>query len=140
MAQASAAARPRSEGPRIPFRSRCPALDYEYILVIGLTGSIGTGKSEAARVLRELGAEVINADEVGHEAYTPHTDSWNAVVDAFGPDILQTDGEIDRRKLGAIVFADPGQWDKLNEIAPKSINGRKMQPLGEHVAELRARF
>lgn len=86
------------------------------MLVVGLTGSIGTGKSEVTRVLQELGAKVINADQVGHEAYTPHTESWNAVVDAFGRDILQPDGQIDRRKLGAIVFADPGQMAKLNGI------------------------
>ena len=93
------------------------------MLVIGLTGSIGTGKSEATRTLQGLGAEVINADQVGHEAYTPHTDSWNTVVDAFGRDILQSDGEIDRRKLGAIVFADPGQMAKLNGIMHPRIAG-----------------
>ena len=86
------------------------------MLVIGLTGSIGTGKSEVTRILEDLGAQVINADQVGHEAYTPNTESWNEVVDAFGRDILQPDGEIDRRKLGAIVFADAGQMARLNGI------------------------
>ena len=86
------------------------------MLVVGLTGSIGTGKSEATRILQELGAGVINADQVGHEAYTPHTESWNEVLDAFGRDILQPNGEIDRSKLGAIVFADSDQMTKLNGI------------------------
>ena len=86
------------------------------MLVVGLTGSIGTGKSEATRILQELGAGVINADQVGHEAYTPHTESWNEVLDAFGRDILQPNGEIDRSKLGAIVFADSSQMTKLNGI------------------------
>lgn len=92
------------------------ALNQEVMLVVGLTGSIGTGKSEATRILQELGAGIINADQVGHEAYTPHTESWNEVVDAFGRDILQPNGEIDRSKLGAIVFADSSQMTKLNGI------------------------
>jgi dephospho-CoA kinase len=86
------------------------------MLVIGLTGSIGTGKSEAARQLEALGASVISADQVGHEAYTPNTEAWEQVVATFGRDILQEDSEIDRRKLGAIVFSDPGQLEKLNAI------------------------
>ena len=86
------------------------------MFVIGLTGSIGTGKSEAARQLEALGASIISADEVGHEAYTPNTDAWEQVIAAFGDDILQADGDIDRRKLGAIVFSDPSQLEKLNQI------------------------
>ena len=105
------------------------------MLVIGLTGSIGTGKSEVTRVLQELGAEVINADQVGHEAYTPHTESWNAVVDAFGRDILQPEGEIDRRKLGAIVFADPVQLAKLNGI----MHPRMADMVAEKTEQMRSR-
>ena len=105
------------------------------MLVIGLTGSIGTGKSEVTRVWQELGAEVINADQVGHEAYTPHTESWNAVVDAFGRDILQPDGEIDRRKLGAIVFADPVQLAKLNGI----MHPRMADMVAEKTEQMRSR-
>ena len=105
------------------------------MLVIGLTGSIGTGKSEVTRLLQEFGAEVINADQVGHEAYTPHTDSWNEVVDAFGQDILQPDGEIDRRKLGAIVFADPGQMAKLNGIMHPRMAGM----VAEKTEQMRSR-
>ena len=86
------------------------------MLVIGLTGSIGTGKSEVARQLEILGASIISADQVGHEAYTPNTEGWEQVVAAFGDDILQDDKDIDRRKLGAIVFSDPSQLEKLNAI------------------------
>ena len=86
------------------------------MFVIGLTGSIGTGKSEAARQLEALGASIISADEVGHDAYTPNTEAWEQVIAAFGDDILQDDGDIDRRKLGAIVFSDPSQLEKLNQI------------------------
>ena len=69
------------------------------MLVIGLTGSIGTGKSEAARYLESLGASLISADQVGHEAYTPNTEAWKQVVAAFVDGILQDDGDIDRKKL-----------------------------------------
>ena len=86
------------------------------MLVIGLTGGIGTGKTEVSRLLQELGAEVINADQIGHEAYTPHSEAWEEVVKAFGDGILQENGEIDRRKLGSIVFADPEQLATLNGI------------------------
>ncbi len=103
------------------------------MLVIGLTGSIGTGKSEVARLLESLGAVVINADQVGHEAYAPNTESWREVVEAFGRDILQPTGEIDRRKLGAIVFSDPQQMAKLNGIMHPRIAGM----VGERIEKLR---
>lgn len=86
------------------------------MLVIGLTGGIGTGKTEVSRLLAQLGATVINADQVGHEAYTPHSEAWQEVVRTFGEDILQDSGEIDRRKLGGIVFADPERLATLNGI------------------------
>ena len=86
------------------------------MLVIGLTGGIGTGKSEVSRILRELGATVIDADRVGHEAYRPHAQIWQEVVDAFGEGILQPTGEIDRKRLGAIVFSDPAARGRLNSI------------------------
>lgn len=86
------------------------------MLVIGLTGGIGTGKSEVTRMLEALGADVIDADQVGHEAYKPDSESWREVVEAFGDDILRPNREIDRQKLGAIVFGDPDQLAKLNQI------------------------
>ena len=86
------------------------------MLVIGLTGGIGTGKSEAARHMVSLGAALIDADLVGHEAYQPHAEAWQLVVEAFGDGILQSNGEIDRRALGAIVFSDPEQLARLNGI------------------------
>ena len=63
-----------------------------------------------------LGANLIDADVVGHEAYRPHAEAWQRVVEAFGEGILGPDNEIDRRSLGAIVFADPEQLARLNGI------------------------
>ena len=103
------------------------------MLVIGLTGSIGTGKSETARQLEALGASIISADQVGHEAYTPNTEAWEQVVSAFGDDILLEDGEIDRRKLGTIVFSDPVQLEKLNQI----MHPRMAHMVAEKISVLR---
>ena len=86
------------------------------MLTIGLTGGIGTGKSAVADLLQELGASIIDADQLGHEAYTPNSEAWRQVVAAFGQEILTADGEIDRRKLGSIVFADPNELARLNAI------------------------
>ena len=100
------------------------------MLVIGLTGGIGTGKSEVARHLRDLGAAVIEADVVGHEAYKPNTKCWREVIGAFGKDILQANGEIDRRKLGNIVFANPEQLARLNGIVHPGIARMVKDELG----------
>ena len=84
--------------------------------VIGLTGGIAAGKSTVSEALREAGAAVIDADKVGHEAYLPGTETHAALVEAFGPEIVAESGEIDRRKLGAIIFSDPAQRDRLQAI------------------------
>ncbi len=86
------------------------------MFVIGLTGGIGVGKTQVSKFLRGLGATIINADLVGHEAYLPHTETWREVVEAFGRDILDDEEGIDRRKLGAIVFSDPERLRRLNSI------------------------
>ena len=85
--------------------------------VIGLTGGIGTGKSQAARILQELGAVVINADVLGHLAYMSNTETWQQLVDSFGPEVVGPEGEIDRKRLGRIIFSDPGAKAKLDAIA-----------------------
>jgi dephospho-CoA kinase len=102
------------------------------MLVIGLTGGIGTGKSLVAHMLGELGAEIIDADRIGHEAYTPHTPVWKEVVEAFGEDILQTSGEIDRKRLGSIVFSDPKELARLNSI----MHPRMAEMIHKRVIEL----
>lgn len=86
------------------------------LIVIGLTGGILSGKSTVAELLKKLGATVIDADKVGHEAYQPDTETWREVVAAFGESILQPNREIDRRKLAQIVFSDPQALKRLNGI------------------------
>ncbi len=109
------------------------------MIVIGLTGGIGTGKSEVARIFQELGAVLINADQIGHQAYAPHSEIWQEVVKAFGEEILLPSGEIDRKKLGSIVFADPDQLTKLNQIMhPRMARmvAQQVQELGEQGADV----
>ena len=84
--------------------------------VIGLTGGIGSGKSTVSKLAEEMGAVILDADKVGHEAYTPDSRTWCEVVAAFGDEIVAEDRSIDRRKLGAIVFADPAALERLNGI------------------------
>ncbi len=84
--------------------------------IIGLTGGFGSGKSTVSKLLTELGAVVIDADKVGHEVFKPGTEAWRVVVGIFGQGIISTDGTIDRRKLGKIVFRNPDARARLNQI------------------------
>jgi dephospho-CoA kinase len=92
-------------------------------LLIGLTGNISTGKSTVARMLVELGAEVIDADKTVHEVMRAGTPIHTQIVETFGSEILASDGEIDRKRLGAIVFADPVLLAQLEAIVhPATLN------------------
>jgi dephospho-CoA kinase len=87
------------------------------MLVVGLTGGIGSGKSTFAALLAERGAQIIDADAYGREALKPGRRSWHSVVDQFGPQILVPGTmEIDRRALAEIVFTDPDRLAALNAI------------------------
>jgi dephospho-CoA kinase len=84
--------------------------------VIGLTGGIGSGKSTIAQYLAELGAVVIDADKVGHEAFKQGSSLYSEVVATFGKEVVSADGEIDRKKLGQVVFTDPEARERLNRM------------------------
>ena len=86
------------------------------MLKVGLTGSIAVGKSFVLGVLAELGCHVLDADATAREVVAPGTPGMQAVVDAFGDDILNSDRTLDRAKLGAIVFADETKRLQLNSI------------------------
>ena len=82
-------------------------------LIIGVTGSIATGKSTACRVLAEMGAVHCDADRLVHRLYDPGTDAFDRIVGIFGEEIVGADGFIDRRILGAKVFGKPEEMNKL---------------------------
>lgn len=83
--------------------------------VIGLTGGIGSGKSTISKYLEELGAVIIDADKIGHEALL-RADVKKDIAETFGQVVFGPDGEIDRKKLGPVVFGNPDALNKLNHI------------------------
>lgn len=84
--------------------------------VIGLTGAIASGKSTVARLFRRWGAEIVEADHIGHDLLRPDSPAYGKLAQAFGDGILDRDGRISRKRLGRIVFADPKARLKLDRI------------------------
>ncbi len=91
------------------------------MLVIGLTGPTGAGKGEVASIFARYGIPVINADRVYHELITPPSSCLQELVEAFGKQILLSDGRLDRRALGGIVFNDPAAREQLNAITHRYV-------------------
>jgi dephospho-CoA kinase len=101
------------------------------MLKVGLTGGMACGKSFVAAEFARLGCHVIEADEVGHEVLEPGGEAYDAVVAAFGPEILGENGHIDRAKLASRVFGDPVQLDKLNAIVHPAVRTRATHAFAE---------
>jgi len=101
--------------------------------VVGLTGGMGSGKSTVSQIMAELGAVIIDADKVGHEAYQANTKTWQDVVAAFGKQVVAQDGSIDRKKLGAIVFGNPEQLERLNRV----VHPRMFEMMKERIEQHR---
>ncbi len=114
------------------------------MFVIGLTGGIGTGKSTVAAILEAQGAPILNADLVGHEVYLPGRPAYHEIIEAFGEEVVASDGTIDRKKLGPIVFADPKNLARLNSITHSRMKGMMREKLvdlekkGHEIAVLEA--
>ncbi len=85
-------------------------------LVVGLTGGIASGKSSVARMFQEMGAHVIDADELAREVVKPGTPGWREVVETFGEEYLLPDGSLDRKKLAKRIFSHPPDKAKLEAI------------------------
>ena len=92
------------------------------MIIIGVTGNVGSGKSTVCRILNRLGAVVIDADKLGHQAYRPYSSTWQEIIDGFGQAIAGADNEIDRQKLGQLVFSCPASLAKLNRIVHPQIH------------------
>ncbi|MCY4273030.1 MAG: dephospho-CoA kinase [bacterium] len=104
------------------------------MLVVGLTGGIGAGKSTAAGRFGELGAVVIDVDAIGREVLAPGGRAEQGVIDAFGPEILDDHGRIDRAKVAAQVFGRPDRLAALEAVSHPAINAeldRRLQRLAE---------
>ncbi len=92
--------------------------------VIGLTGNIGSGKSTVLGMLQQLGAKVVDADDLVHQAMAKGTPVWQTMVDTFGRAILDEHGGIDRHKVGSIVFEDHEALRRLEGIIHPAIDDR----------------
>jgi len=101
------------------------------MLRLGLTGGIASGKSAVARMLRELGFNVLDADGLGHTLMEPGTPGYGAIVREFGAGVTGPDGRIDRKKLGAIVFRDGGKLEQLNGIVHPLVEQEIVRQFGE---------
>jgi phosphopantetheine adenylyltransferase/dephospho-CoA kinase len=100
--------------------------------VIGLTGGIASGKSTVARFFRDQEIPVLDADVLGHRTYEPGTDTFAAVVAAFGQDLVAADGTIDRRVLGGKVFGKPDELKRLTDVVWPGIRKLASEALSEY--------
>jgi len=103
------------------------------MLIIGITGSLGTGKTTVAKIFKGLGAIVLDADEIAHRLIEPNTPAWNKIVGYFGEDILRKDGRINRRALAKDVFSERRRLDKLCGI----IHPLVYKEIGRRVKEIK---
>lgn len=90
--------------------------------VVGLTGGIGVGKSTVAAMLAERGATIVDCDDLGRIVVEPGGGAYAGLVEAFGEEILQPNGQLDRPKLGSVVFNDKAALDRLNSITHPAID------------------
>ena len=104
------------------------------MLIAGLTGGMACGKSFVARAFTELGCFVVEADELGHEVLLPGGDAFEPVVAAFGRDILNPEGQIDRSALAAVVFANPVELARLNAIVHPAVRNLALRRMKESKA------
>jgi dephospho-CoA kinase len=100
-------------------------------LLVGLTGGLATGKSTVADILRGLGCVVLDADALAREVVGPGQPALAEIAREFGPEVLQPDGTLDRKRLGAIVFADPARRRRLEAITHPAIRARFLVRLQE---------
>src|ERR1041385_6975582 len=101
------------------------------MLRVGLTGSIGVGKTFVASIFIEVGCHVLDADLTAREVVMPATPGLKAIVQEFGEDVLNTDGTLDRKRLGALIFADENERQRLNHILHPFIIARQDEILRE---------
>ena len=91
------------------------------MMIVGLTGGIVSGKTTAAKMFKELGAVIIDADKIAREVVLPHQKAWRGIVQHFGEEILKDNQEINRKKLAQVVFADPEKLKLLNNLTHPEI-------------------
>jgi dephospho-CoA kinase len=103
--------------------------------LVGLTGGIASGKSAVSRQLAELGCRLVDADVLAREVVEPGAPALRAIADAFGPEVVGPDGRLDRKRLGALVFADPARRKTLEALTHPAITARRQAILDAWTAE-----
>lgn len=104
------------------------------MLLVGLTGGIASGKSVVASRLAEHGAVVVDADKIAREVVEPGTPALTRVAEVFGPDVIATDGSLDRAALGALIFADADLRHQLNAITHPAVRALSSRRFAEAAA------
>lgn len=102
-------------------------------MIIGLTGSIASGKSTVAKMLKDLGLPIIDADQVARLVVEPGTETLSKIAKVFGKDILHENGELDRVKLGNIIFHNPSKRKELNDIIHPAIRKEMLRQRDEWI-------
>lgn len=102
------------------------------MMILGLTGSIGSGKSSVATLLEQLGAFVIRADEIARQVVAPGTPALQEISRRFGPEVLRKDGALDRQRMAEIVFGDPTRRKELEDIIHPRVREREEDLIRGH--------
>jgi dephospho-CoA kinase len=105
------------------------------VKLIGLTGGIATGKSTVAALLRDLGAQILDADEIAREIVKPQQEAWREIIQAFGHEILRSDETLNRDQLRKIIFADIAARKKLESITHPRIRARVQKSIKDLAAQ-----
>ncbi|MCI0403312.1 MAG: dephospho-CoA kinase [Acidobacteria bacterium] len=105
------------------------------MLRVGLTGGIASGKTTVAAMFRARGARILEADRIAHRLMAPGQPAYDEIVRAFGKEVLGADGSIDRKRLGAIVFADAARREQLNRIVHPRVIEEQEKELARIAAE-----
>ncbi len=106
------------------------------MLMVGLTGGIVSGKSTVSEMFRQLGAQVIDADQIAHTIVSPGEKAWHSIVEYFGKEILIKNQQINRKKLAKIVFADKKKLEMLNSITHPEI----MAVINRRICQLKSNY
>lgn len=101
------------------------------MIIAGITGTIGTGKSTVSSIFAELGAYIIDWDILGHQVAQPGKPAWQQIVDSFGKEVLNEDKTINRQKVAQIVFNNPEKLNKLNSIVHPAISNEDQRLVEE---------
>jgi len=105
------------------------------MLIVGLTGGMACGKTHVARELGRLGGYILEADEIGHEVMRPGQAAYRGIVEAFGTEVLNGDGSINRAGLAARVFGQPAELERLNAIVHPAVHAEEIRRMQEIAAK-----